>query len=252
MLGPTRWHGQKLLDALASGDVPGCVLDNSARRVVDLARKTGRFEDPVERPEYLEEDPDRLEFIAALAADGMVLLKNEGDVLPLSLTASVAVIGHHEAAATAASSDVAVVFVGTTNELELEGYDCDTMDLTADQYELITAVVAQNPRTVVVNFSGSPVTECGHAVACVLLGDVNPSGCLPLSWPRRNEDNLAFPNFLCDDNLELNYEERLKVGYCYYDDEDTLTPEFHFGHGLSYTTFELAAPPSVESLFGTP
>jgi beta-glucosidase len=97
------------------------------------------------------------------------------------------------ATAAAERSDLAVVFVGTTNEIESEGYDRDTMDLPGQQYELIRAVAAKNPRTVVVNFSGAPVDmtpffdqvaaivqggfpgqECGHSIAQVLVGKVNP------------------------------------------------------------------------------
>ncbi|KPM46039.1 hypothetical protein AK830_g419 [Neonectria ditissima] len=63
-----------------------------------------------------------------------------------------------DAAETAAAADVALVFVGNTNEIELEGYDRETMDLTEDQYALIQAVAARGPKTVVANFSGSPVT----------------------------------------------------------------------------------------------
>ena len=61
------------------------------------------------------------------------------------------------AADTAAKADIALVFKGTTNEFESEGYDRETMDLTADQYKLISAVSAQNRNTVIVNYSGSPV-----------------------------------------------------------------------------------------------
>src|SRR5688572_27059809 len=95
MPGPTRWRGQKLLDEVKAGNLSEEVLDKSVGRVIDLAKKTGQFEDPEEKPEKSVEDPERLEFIAALAADGMVLLKNENRVLPLPPKASVAVIGHH-------------------------------------------------------------------------------------------------------------------------------------------------------------
>lgn len=173
-----------------------------------------------------------------------------------------------DAADVASSSDVALVFVGTTNELESEGYDRDTMDLTLDQYDLINAVAARNPRTVVINLSGSPVTvspfigkvssflqawfagqECGNSIARVLTGRVNPSGRLPMSWPQKNEDNPAYHNFPCDDNLDLNYEERLKVGYRFYDDESAPKPQFSFGAGLSYTAFELASNSKAVSSF---
>jgi beta-glucosidase len=176
-----------------------------------------------------------------------------------------------EAATVAAEADVAVVFVGNTNEIESEGYDRESMDLTSDQYTLVSAVARSNPKTVVVNFSGSPVTvspfinkipaflqgwfagqECGHSVAQVLLGDVNPSGRLPLSWPVRNEDNPAYGNFPCDDNDVLEYREGLKVGYRYYDAPTAPEPQFCFGYGLSYTEFKLEGLRLSKEAYGTP
>ncbi|KAF4972513.1 hypothetical protein FSARC_937 [Fusarium sarcochroum] len=165
-----------------------------------------------------------------------------------------------DAANVAGKAEVAIVCVGNTNEIESEGYDRETMDLTEDQYSLIKAVASRNPKTVVVNFSGAPVTlspflgqvagllqvwfpgqECGHSIARVLLGQVNPSGRLPMSWPKRNEDNPTFGNFPCNDNLVLRYEEGLKVGYRYYDLATAPEPGFYFGFGLSYTQFTLSA-----------
>jgi beta-glucosidase len=162
------------------------------------------------------------------------------------------------ASALAAESDYAVLCIGNTNEIESEGYDRDTMDLTPDQYTLISAVTKVNPKTIVVNFSGAPVTmtqffddvpailqawfpgqECGLSVARVLTGAVNPSGRLPLSWPKRLEDNPSFGNFPVDDNDVLRYEEGLDIGYRHYDRDSTPTPLFPFGYGLSYTTFEI-------------
>jgi beta-glucosidase len=163
------------------------------------------------------------------------------------------------AASLAKASDYAVVCVGTTNEIESEGYDRDTMDLPGQQYDLILAVAAANPRTVVVNFSGAPINftrfvdkvsaiiqawfpgqECGHSIAQVLTGLINPSGHLPMSWPKRVEDNPSFGNFPADSNGLLRYEEGLDVGYRFYDKETSPEPLFPFGFGLSYTTFEVS------------
>jgi beta-glucosidase len=164
------------------------------------------------------------------------------------------------AAALAEESDYAVVCVGNTNEIESEGYDRDSMDLSPDQYSLIRAVAASNPKTIVVNFSGAPVTmtqflkdvpavlqawfpgqECGHSIARVLTGITNPSGRLPLSWPSRLQDNPSFGNFPVDEHDVLMYEEGLDIGYRYYDRDSTPAPLFPFGHGLSYTTFEICS-----------
>ncbi|RDW61455.1 hypothetical protein BP5796_11347 [Coleophoma crateriformis] len=163
-----------------------------------------------------------------------------------------------EAASAAEVSDYAVICVGTNNEIESEGYDRETMDLAGAQEDLIAAVAAKNPRTIVVNFSGAPVTmtrivdqvpaivqawfpgqECGHSIASVLTGATNPSGRLPLSWPKRNEDNPSFNNFPASKDDLLKYEEGLDIGYRYYDRKDAPDPLFPFGFGLSYTTFEV-------------
>ncbi|KAH6869695.1 glycosyl hydrolase family 3 N terminal domain-containing protein [Thelonectria olida] len=491
MPGPTRWRGLKLLKEIENASVSIEAVDRSVERILALARKTGRFEDPEETPERSALDHDRMKFITNLAAEGAVLLKNDGGLLPLPPGVRVAVIGHHaanpaiggggsakvlaphivspldalkksglecrhapgvpvhatvphfeavaisaidgaesgqgdqkalpillqwfngsiigqnevyqqrtavaeymikeawpefldrdyctrmsfalspsssgdhifsvittgaarvfvngkevyyraqepvlqpesfyfykakiehkfrlwmatdqtvkveihswaadadvlarvagtvfqgsslrfmeyinipkaieDAAVVAAEADVAVVFVGNTNEIESEGYDRETMDLTEDQYSLVSAVAARNPKTVVVNFSGSPVTvapfidhipvflqawfagqECGNSVAKVLTGAINPCGKLPMSWPRKNEDNPAYKNFPCDDNDVLHYEEMLRVGYRFYDEQDTPNPQFHFGYGLSYTTFELFSLKMDSAEFGEP
>ncbi|KAJ1324342.1 beta-glucosidase [Microdochium nivale] len=162
-----------------------------------------------------------------------------------------------EASEAAAACDYAVVCTGTINEIESEGFDRTDMDLTAAEYDMVDAVLAANPgRTAVVNFSGAPVgmtqfadrspaivqawfpgQEMGDSVAAVLSGHVNPGGRLPLSWPRRVEDNPAHGNFPSRNNT-LRYEEALNVGYRYYDREDVIAkPLYPFGYGLSYTTF---------------
>lgn len=160
-----------------------------------------------------------------------------------------------EAIDSANACDYAVVCVGTTNEFESEGYDRDTMDLTTAQYDLIDAVIEANPKTVVVNFSGSPVSltqvahrapaivqawfpgqEGGDALAAILSGLVNPSGRLPISWPQKIEDNPSFGNFPAQDNL-LKYKEGLAVGYRWYDRPSKPDPLFAFGYGLSYSQF---------------
>ncbi|MGQ9779565.1 MAG: fibronectin type III-like domain-contianing protein, partial [Bacillota bacterium] len=79
-----------------------------------------------------------------------------------------------------------------------------------------------------------PGQEGGRAIARILLGEVNPSGKLPVTFPRRLEDTPAFLD--CLGGLEVRYGEGIFVGYRYYDRRG-VAPLFPFGHGLSYTTF---------------
>jgi len=150
--------------------------------------------------------------------------------------------------------DVALVFAGYPDAFESEGTDRPSIELMGRQNELIEAVAAANPRTVVVLNVGAPVTmpwvdqvagillayypgmENGNAVTSVLLGKVNPSGKLPVTFPVRLEDSPAFINASYPGCREVNYGEGIFVGYRYYDKKD-VTPLFPFGHGLSYTTF---------------
>jgi beta-glucosidase len=157
------------------------------------------------------------------------------------------------AAALAAASDVALVFVGLSDEWESEGFDRLDMELVGDQVTLIEKVAAANENTVVVLNTGSPITmdwldkvaavvqawypgqECGNAIADVLFGDVNPCGRLPQTFPRRLEDNPAYINYP-GENGKVHYGEGIFVGYRYYD-KKKIEPLFPFGYGLSYTTF---------------
>jgi beta-glucosidase len=158
-----------------------------------------------------------------------------------------------EAAALAAASDVALLFVGLNADWESEGFDRPHMDLVGDQAELIERVAAANPNSVVILQTGSPVAmpwldrvaavvqawypgqECGNAIADVLFGVVTPSGKLSQTFPVRLEDNPAYINYP-GDNGHVRYGEGLYVGYRYYD-KKRLAPLFPFGFGLSYTTF---------------
>lgn len=157
------------------------------------------------------------------------------------------------AVALAKRCDVAIVCAGMPTGYESEGRDRPDMKLPGRQEELIRAVVQANPNTVVVLNCGSPVElpwidvvpalvlayypgqEGGHALAGVLVGDVNPSGKLPVTFPKRYEDNPTFINY--PGGREVRYGEGIFVGYRYYDQKG-VEPLFPFGFGLSYTTFE--------------
>jgi beta-glucosidase len=167
------------------------------------------------------------------------------------------------AVALAAAADAAVVVVGTTEEVESEGFDRDSLALPGRQDELVRRVAAVNPRTVVVVNSGAPVLlgwadavaavlvawfpgqEFGTALAEVLCGDREPGGRLPTVWPAAEHGHLpsTWPA-----GGRLVYEESIHVGNCAYDRAGT-EPAFYFGHGLGYTTWDyldLTAPPQIE------
>jgi beta-glucosidase len=157
------------------------------------------------------------------------------------------------AARAAAAADVAVVVVGTSDEWETEGHDRLTMDLPGAQDDLVRAVVAANPRTVVVVCAGAPVSmpwacdaaaillpwlggqEVSPALADVLYGRAEPSGRLPVTVPLRIEHSPSYGSFP-GENDEVVYREGLLVGYRWYDTRH-LPVAFPFGHGGSYTTF---------------
>jgi beta-glucosidase len=154
----------------------------------------------------------------------------------------------------AAAADVAVVVVGLNDEWESEGHDRTDLELPGRQVELIEKVAAANPRTVVVVNAGAPIRmdwlsrvpavvqmwypgqEAGDALADVLFGDVNPSGRLPQTFPKRIEDTPAFLHYP-GENGRVVYGEDLFAGYRYYDAK-RVEPLFPFGHGLSYTRFD--------------
>ncbi len=147
----------------------------------------------------------------------------------------------------AKGSDVAIVFVGTDQRVEQEGHDRKTLGLTGDQEELVKAVLAVNPKTIVVQMSAGPLTvptlkqqvpsmlqawwggeETGHAVADVLLGKVNPSGHLP---------HTVYASEAQVPPVD-EYDVRKGFTYQYLKGE----PLYPFGHGLSYTRFDYAKP----------
>jgi len=168
-------------------------------------------------------------------------------------------------AALAANSNVAIVFV---SQWTSEGMDMPSLNFTdvihaapIDQDGLVHAVAAANPHTIVVMENGgaqvmpwlanvSAVVEAwfpgqrgGEAIANILFGAVNPSGKLPITFPASVNDlshtTVAGPAPPSStDPFPVNYSEGLLVGYKWYD-ANNLTPAFHFGFGLSYTTFTI-------------
>ena len=295
----------QIVAAVREGVLDEGIVDASATRIATLATRwqdTPRIAGPL--------DVDAHHALAREAAGrSIVLLKNDGGVLPLAAETSVAVIGafaekpryqgagssminptrldsalegiravstaevtyaagfslaaaapaeetaalREEAVTAASAAEVAVVFLGLPARLESEGYDRENIDLPAEQLELLDAVLAANPRTVVVLSNGSVVAlpfadrapaileawllgqAGGSATADVLYGAVNPSAKLTETIPVRLEDSPAFLNFPGEEG-HVRYGEGLFVGYRWYDAR-RLEVAFPFGHGLSYTTF---------------
>jgi beta-glucosidase len=156
------------------------------------------------------------------------------------------------AVAAAASVDVAVVVVGTTEQIESEGFDRTSLALPGRQDELVSAVAAANPNTVVVVNSGGPVEmpwledvaatvlmwfpgqEGGNALADVLTGRQEPGGRMPTTWARRAQDCPVLSPLPVDGRLD--YSEGLHIGYRGWL-RSGAEPALPFGSGLGYTTW---------------
>lgn len=301
-------------EGVKSGEYPQAVLDDKVRRNLRVMIGTGVLNP---RPEGSLNTKAHQETSRRVAEEGMVLLKNEKDFLPLNAIKirSVAIIGENatrlqtyggdssrvkafyeisplagilnrigtnvnvtysegyrkggdaalvEGAVTAAKAADVVIYVGGINHdvgYDSEGGDKTGLEMPFGQFELIHKVVKANPRTAVVLVGGSPMEmdawlkqvpavllswysgmEGGNAIARVLFGDVNPSGKLPATFPKRLADSPAhttgtkgFPG----ENGTTVYSEGVLVGYRWFDTKN-IEPLFPFGHGLSYTTFKYA------------
>jgi beta-glucosidase len=160
----------------------------------------------------------------------------------------------------AKNADVAIVVAGLNRQrpFDCEGVDRKDLKLPYGQDALIQQVAQANPRTIVVLVAGGPVEmdgwlgqvpavvqawyggmEAGTAIAGVIFGDVNPSGKLPCTFPKKLEDTPAFAGgaraYPGENGVE-HYDEGLLVGYRWYDAK-AIEPLFPFGFGLSYTSF---------------
>jgi beta-glucosidase len=292
MPGPDPAGDAALVRAVEDGSLDAATLDTSAARVLALVERSVASLDP-----DATYDADAHHALAReVAGRGIVLLKNDGGLLPLAREGtSIAVIGElaraprfqgggssqinptrldnalaeitaltsapvtfaagddvAQAVEAARSSDVAVVFLGSTKETE--GLDRDSLELPAEQLELMEEIVAANPRTVVVLSNGAVVLTSpwdrevpaliegwllgqagGGAIADVLFGVVNPSGRLTETIPLRLADHPSFLDFPGEAS-HVRYGEGIHVGYRAFDarEQDVAYP---FGFGLSYTTF---------------
>ncbi|MBB6239618.1 beta-glucosidase [Pedobacter sp. AK013] len=165
-----------------------------------------------------------------------------------------------------------VFFIGGLNKnhfQDCEGGDRKSFSLPFGQDKLIDALFKANKNTAVVLLSGNAVSmpwinkvpaimqgwylgsEAGNALADVISGEVNPSGKLPFSFPKKLEDNAAhfygkisYPG----DSINQFYKEDILVGYRWFDTKK-ISPQFSFGYGLSYTSFDLGPLSSDKKLY---
>jgi len=313
------YFAQPYLTALKNGTLPMSGLDEKVRRNLRVMFATHVF-DPDRKPGSFN-TPEHEAVARKVAEEGIVLLKNQDQLLPLDETKiqTIAVIGENavrlqahggnssgikalyeipplegitkragdkvkiifckgyqkkgdpelitQAIAAAKTADVVIYIGGLNHErgFDCEGADRKDMKLPYGQDELISQIVAANPKTIVV-LEGTMVEmdpwlgqvpavlqtwyggmESGNALAGILFGDVNPSGKLPCTFPKRLEDSPAhalgdYPGT----NSTMTYAEGLLVGYRWFDTKN-IEPQFPFGFGLSYTTFEYSNLKLVES-----
>ena len=161
-----------------------------------------------------------------------------------------------EAKKLAESADILIVVAGTNSDWETEGHDRKSLELPCNQDELINQITDINSNCVVVLNTGAPVSmswsekpkaiiqswfggqEYGNALMDIIFGKTNPSGKLPTTFPNKIEDTPAFLSYP-GENSQMNYEEKLLIGHRWYEKRE-IKPLFPFGHGLSYTNYELS------------
>jgi beta-glucosidase len=293
---------KKLQKALDEGLISLYDIDDLVRRFLRVMHFTGAFEEPKNLPPSEINGKKHQTLARIIGEQGTVLLKNEGNLLPLNLDKlkSVALLGPNlkkkfgrlfyggssavtppyeitpldgmkerlKGKAKIVSkpdlADIAIVFAGLNHSKhkDSEFNDRKKLELPDDQVQLIQSTVDANPNTIVVMIAGSPIAmnpwlekvpavllpwysgmEGGRVIANVLFGDVNPSGKLPITFPRKLSDSPAHhsgdpKNYPGDEEKNVYYDEQLLVGYRWFDEME-IDPLFPFGFGQSYTAFEI-------------
>ena len=293
----------ELVDAVRCGLLDEAVLDEACAQILVLAQKAKQNA----RPETKYDFEAGHALARKIAAECMVLLKNEDNILPMASSAHIAVSGPlatapryqgagssrvnawhvptmpevtaalpnvqysagctmgektdadllAQAVCAAKDADIAVIFAGQPPIMESEGFDRWVMKLPPCQNELIEAVCAVQPNTVVVLQNGAPIelpwrskpkaileAYLSGEAACeaiwdVLTGSANPGGHLPETFPERIEDTPAYLSWPGEGD-RVEYPEGVFVGYRYYASKNAPVA-YPFGHGLSYTHFRYSA-----------
>lgn len=309
-----------LAKSIAEGKVPASQIDAAVRRILRLKFQLGLFEKPYK---FSDEAREKQELLSAehraaardVARKSIVLLKNDKNVLPLSTSQRIAVIGpladnqselngawrgagdnkdcisvfngiqqktrakvtldsgseffvgkkggYEGAVALARAADVVVAVVGEMAEQTGEAASRSDITLPAAQQTLLDALAETGKPLVVVVMNGRPLaipevaekatalveawwlgTEAGNAIADVLFGQYNPSGKLPISFPRSVGQVPIFYNYK---STGRPFDPNSKWTSKYTDMPNT--PLFPFGFGLSYTTFSYAKPAADRTTF---
>jgi beta-glucosidase len=311
-----------LLDSVKAGKVSVKTIDEKVHRILWVMYHTSMSANP---PAGKMNTPQHVSTAYDIAAESIVLLKNDKQLLPLNTSKikSIAVIGDNatrtfhlggfgagvkvryevtalaglknrlgdkvkityaqgykgvykperknaanepekqdstllnEAVANAKGAEMAMVFIGGNREYESEGHDRKDLSLPFHEQELVDAVTAVNPNTIVVFVGGAPYDlgkikknnhtivwswyngmENGNALADVLTGKVNPSGRMPFTFPAELKDSPAHAlDAYPGENLNVEYKEGLLVGYRWFDTKK-IDPMYCFGYGLSYTYYQ--------------
>ncbi|MHA1819956.1 MAG: glycoside hydrolase family 3 C-terminal domain-containing protein [Promethearchaeota archaeon] len=302
MGGVDRYNLDDMKALKESGEFPDEYFEDNVRRILRTYFRVGMFDDPKNVPEGSINTPEHQALARKMAEEGMILLKNDNDLLPLDINKvkKIALLGKHadikfgrrklgggssavyppyeitiregltnkckgkvKIIDDPAEADVAIVCVGLEHTHDFKGGDHEGSDklrysLGVMQPRLINKTVKKNKNTIVVFVNGSPFgvekfyenvpaileawyggMEIGNVVADIIFGDVNPSGKLPVTWPKRKKDipnPLSFWKTVIPVK-EVRYDEGIFIGYRHYE-KNNIEPRWCFGFGLSYTKFK--------------
>ncbi|MFO8019157.1 MAG: glycoside hydrolase family 3 C-terminal domain-containing protein [Promethearchaeia archaeon] len=303
---------KKVKNALSEGKVSEDTFEDNLRRLLRVMFRVGLFDSPSSVPEGSRNTEEHQKVARKIAEEGIILLKNQDDLLPLDINAVnlIAILGPNadkKMAFGGGSSmvrakyevtpeeglkskcegmvntttkvndvDAAIIFAGLNHKKhnDRENKDRLRLDLPKEQVKLIKRTVKKVPKTIVVLINGGPISmddwladvpavieawyagmEAGNVIADVIFGDVNPSGKLSVTFPKKLADSPAhihpwtYPGIrnvyqngdidLEADDFRVYYNEGIFVGYRYFDTFN-VEPIFPFGYGLSYTTFNFS------------
>jgi len=288
MPSPLKYKPKAVKKAFDEGKFTEETLNDNVKRILRVMFLTGIFDEPKTLPPGSRNTPEHQTIARQIAEEGIVLLKNHNNFLPLNINSlkKVAVIGPNadekmsdgggssrvrppyditplegikekckgkvELVNSPSEADIVIYVTGLNHKpsKDSEGMDRRRFNLTSIQINNVLKSVQENPNTIVILINGSPIAmdwvdkvpalieawypgmEGGRALASILFGDVNPSGKLPITFPKTLDDS---PGQIIKD-LDVKYEEDIFVGYRHFDKKN-IEPLYPFGYGLSYTSF---------------